>query len=53
MGHISWLMILIYCVKTNISKNTEALLYTSKEVGPEVNKEKTKYIFMSFHQTTG
>jgi hypothetical protein len=29
------------------------LLDASKEVGPEVNAEKTKYMFMSHHQTTG
>jgi hypothetical protein len=33
--------------------NTEALLDTTKEVGPEVNAEKTKYLSMSRHQTTG
>jgi hypothetical protein len=30
-----------------IQKNTEALLDTSKEVGLEVNPEKTKYMLMS------
>jgi hypothetical protein len=37
----------------NIKKNTEALLYVSKEIGREVNPEKTKYIFMSRSQKTG
>jgi hypothetical protein len=32
-----------------IKKNTEALLDASKEVGLEVNTEKTKYMFMSRH----
>jgi hypothetical protein len=32
------------------NKNTEAVLDASKEVGLEVNAEKTKYIFMSRHQ---
>jgi hypothetical protein len=32
-----------------IKKNTEALLQTSREVGPEVNTEKTKYMIMSHH----
>jgi hypothetical protein len=36
-----------------IKKNTEALLDASKEVGLEVNAEKTRYMFMSDHQTTG
>jgi hypothetical protein len=36
-----------------INKNTEALLDAGKEVGLEVNAEKTKYMFMSHHQTTG
>jgi hypothetical protein len=34
-------------------KNTEALLDAGKESGPEVKAEKTKYMFMSRHQTTG
>jgi hypothetical protein len=34
-------------------KNAEALLDASKEIGLEVNSEKTKYMFMSRHQTTG
>jgi hypothetical protein len=36
-----------------IKKNAEALLDASKEIGPEVNSEKTKYMFMSRHQTAG
>jgi histidinol-phosphate/aromatic aminotransferase/cobyric acid decarboxylase-like protein len=36
-----------------INKNTEALLDTSKEVGLEVNPEKTKYILMSCSQKVG
>jgi hypothetical protein len=36
-----------------IKRNTETLLDASKEIGPEVNSEKTKYMFMSRHQTTG
>jgi hypothetical protein len=31
----------------SIQKNTEALLDAGKEVGLEVNSEKTKYMFMS------
>jgi hypothetical protein len=30
----------------NIKKNTETLIYDSKEVGLEVNAEKTKYTSM-------
>jgi hypothetical protein len=47
-------MTLIYWVRTNIrKKNAEALLDASKEIGLEVNSEKTKYMFMSRHQTAG
>jgi hypothetical protein len=38
----------------NIMKQiTEALVEASKEVGLEANTEKTKYMFMSRHQTAG
>jgi hypothetical protein len=33
-----------------INKNTETLIDASKEVGLEVNVEKTKYMLMSCHQ---
>jgi hypothetical protein len=33
-----------------IKKNTEALLDASKEIGLEVNPEKTKYMLMSHSQ---
>jgi hypothetical protein len=36
-----------------IKKNAEAVLDASKEIGLEVNSEKTKYMFMSRHQTAG
>jgi hypothetical protein len=36
-----------------IKKNAEALLDASKEIGLEVNSEKTKYMFTSRHQTAG
>jgi hypothetical protein len=36
-----------------IHKNTKALLYTSKEVGLEVNPEKTKYMLVSRCQKAG
>jgi hypothetical protein len=36
-----------------IKKNTKTLLDASKEVGLEVNPEKTKYMLMSRSQKTG
>jgi preprotein translocase subunit SecD len=36
-----------------IKKNAEAVLDARKEIGLEVNSEKTKYTFMSRHQTAG
>jgi hypothetical protein len=36
-----------------IKKNTETLIYACKEVGLEVNVEKTKYMLMSRHQNAG
>jgi hypothetical protein len=36
-----------------IKKNAEALLDASKEIGLEVNSEKTKYMSTSRHQTAG
>jgi hypothetical protein len=36
-----------------IRKNTEALLITSKEIGLEVDVEKTKYMVMSRDQNAG
>jgi hypothetical protein len=36
-----------------IKKNTEALLHASKEVGLEVNPEKTQYMLMSRSQKIG
>jgi hypothetical protein len=59
MGHINcWfvLMMRIYWVITYvdiIKKNTEILTDASKEVGPEVNIEKTKYMLLSHHQNSG
>jgi hypothetical protein len=37
----------------NIKRNTEALLDASKEVGLEVNPEKTKYMLVSHNQKIG
>jgi hypothetical protein len=36
-----------------IKKNTEALIGASKEVGLDVNAEKTKYMLLSRHQNAG
>jgi hypothetical protein len=36
-----------------IRKNTEALLVCSKEIGLEVNADKTKYVVMSRDQNAG
>jgi hypothetical protein len=36
-----------------IRKNTQILIDASKEVGLEVNAEKTKYMLLSRHQTAG
>jgi hypothetical protein len=36
-----------------IKKNTEILTDNSKEVGLEVNVEKTKYMLLSCHQNAG
>jgi hypothetical protein len=34
-------------------KNTETLIGVSKEVGLEINAEKTKYMLLSRHQNAG
>jgi hypothetical protein len=36
--------------KDTIKKNTETLVDASKEVGPEINVEKSKYMLLSRHQ---
>jgi hypothetical protein len=36
-----------------IKKNTETLIDASKEVGLEVNAEKSKYMLLSRHQNSG
>jgi coproporphyrinogen III oxidase-like Fe-S oxidoreductase len=36
-----------------IKKNTETLIDASKEIGVEVNAEKTKYMLLSRHQNAG
>jgi hypothetical protein len=36
-----------------IKKNTETLINASKEVGLEINVEKTKYMLLSRHQNVG
>jgi hypothetical protein len=39
--------------KDNIKKNTETLIDASKEVGLEINVDKTKYMLLSRHQNVG
>jgi hypothetical protein len=39
--------------KDNIKKNTESLIDTSKEIGLEINVEKTKYKLLCRHQKVG
>jgi hypothetical protein len=36
-----------------IKENTETLLEASRDVGLEINAEKTKYMIMSRHQNSG
>jgi hypothetical protein len=36
-----------------IQKSTETLINSSKEVGLEINKEKTEYMLLSRHQNAG
>jgi hypothetical protein len=36
-----------------IKKNTETLIEAGKEVGLEINVEKTKYMLLSCHQNVG
>jgi hypothetical protein len=36
-----------------MKKNTETLIDASKEVGPEINVKKTKYMLLSHHQNAG
>jgi uncharacterized protein involved in tellurium resistance len=36
-----------------IKKNTEILIDASKEVGPEINVDKTKHMLLSRHQNVG
>jgi len=50
------LMMLIYWAEAyihTIKKNTEALVFTSKETDLEVNADKTKYMVMSRDQNAG
>jgi hypothetical protein len=37
----------------SIKKKTETLIGASKEVGLEINAEKTKYMLLSYHQNAG
>jgi hypothetical protein len=53
MRHIIFGLMLIYLLGDNINtinKNTDTLIDASKEVGLEVNIEKTKYMLVSHYQ---
>jgi hypothetical protein len=39
--------------KDTVKKNTETLIDASKEVGLEINVQKTKYMLLSCHQNAG
>jgi ribosomal protein S2 len=49
MMYIYWTIIYVGTIK----KNTETLTDASKEVGPEVNIKKTKYMLLSCRQNSG
>jgi hypothetical protein len=56
MGHISYWLTLMNLRGNNVDtvkKNTETLIDASKEVGLEINVEKTKYMLLSRHQNVG
>jgi hypothetical protein len=57
MGHISfWLTLIMYLLGDNIDttkRNTGTLIGASKEVGLEINVEKTKYMLLFRHQNVG
>jgi hypothetical protein len=36
-----------------IKENSETLLEASKDIGIEINAEKTKYMIMSYHPNSG
>jgi hypothetical protein len=53
MGQFSfWLTLIVNLLGDNIdtiNKNTDSLIDASKEVGPDINVEKTKYMLLSNH----
>jgi hypothetical protein len=58
MGHISYwsTLTMLICWETvwiPLKENTETLLEASRDVGIEINAEKTKYMIMSRHPNSG
>jgi hypothetical protein len=45
--------ILYLYTKCNVKENTKTLIDVSKEVGLEINVDKTKYMLVSRHQNVG
>jgi hypothetical protein len=52
-AHVSGHILNAVSTGTTIKKNTEILIDASKEVGLEINVEKTKYMLLSRHQNVG
>jgi hypothetical protein len=50
---MSWWCDLLGDTIDTIKKNTQTLIEDSKEVGLDVNTEKTKYMLLSHHQNAG
>jgi hypothetical protein len=54
MGHISfWRSLNLLGYIDTIKKNTDILIDARKEIGLEINVDKTKYMLLSLHQNVG